>query len=469
MLRLVASEVMFRLSMMLLKTNKSLIFLKMDQNKDLSTETVKRHRDQMESLLSQMYPKSSSKYTDKQSFQKFERIVGHDLFVKAIMTISKAKTRFAKDIPEVQWDKFVKDEKIEGRILSKRKDKQQSIPKTTLKTRTETKSKTSEKVIPKPTRSVNRMAKKVKRTPTKKKRKHIDHSPQDRAPPGMVLRYVPASESDDQDSDPDDKKPSALTKPSVTKTVKRKRIDESVRSVVPIRLPKKPKYPRSSVSPKKGKTRRELVTQAKNKKEFKSDSSVQLAKPTMKPRNKTKLSAHASIKTAVSKKPDVNTGRSESDSSSGLPPTKSPRTTTKPSASGRKIKPSAQTYTKPTNAKKPDDESSRADSDSSTGLPTSKPPAQTSKKTASGKKTDVDTGIVDIAIQEDEAKKPDEYVGISEGFENTGLPEDRFDDPKSSDSPIPPDESKKPSLQEVPSKPIDFVVENPPVEPDDEP
>jgi hypothetical protein len=156
MLRLVASEVMFRLSMMLLKTNKSLIFLKMDQNKDLSPETVKRHRDKMESLLSQMYPKSSSKYTDKQSFQKFERIVGHDLFVKAIMTISKAKTRFAKDIPEVQWDKFVRDEKIEGRILSKRKDKQQSIPKTTLKTRTETKSKTSEKVIPKPTRTVNR-------------------------------------------------------------------------------------------------------------------------------------------------------------------------------------------------------------------------------------------------------------------------------------------------------------------------
>jgi hypothetical protein len=348
--------------------------------------------------------------------------------------------------------------------------------------------------------TVNRMAKKVKRTPTKKKRKYIDHSPQDGAPPGMVLRYVPASESDDEDADPDDKKPAALTKPSVTKTVKRKRIDESVRTVVspilhdqlkhlhvPIRLPKKPKYLRSSGSPKKGKTRRELVAQAtKNKKEFKSDSSVQLAKPTMKPRNKTKLSAHASIKTAVAKKPDVNTGRSESDSSTGLPPTKSTRTTTKPSAQvytkigvakkpdveigrsesdsstglpptnlpGRKIKPSAQTLTKPTNAKKPDDESGRSESDSSTGLPPSKPPAQTSKKTASGKKPDVEIGTVDIAIQADEAKKPDEDVGISEGVEN---------------SPISSDEPKKPSLQEVPPKPIDSVVENPPVEPHDEP
>ncbi len=82
--------------------------------------------------------------------------------VKTIMTMSKAKTGFAKDIPEVQRDKFVKDQKIESKILLKRKDKQQAILKTTLKTRTETKSMTSEKVNPKPTRSVKRMAKQVK-------------------------------------------------------------------------------------------------------------------------------------------------------------------------------------------------------------------------------------------------------------------------------------------------------------------
>ncbi len=46
-----------------------------------------------------------SVYSKIESFQKLERLVGHDCFVQAIMSNSKSgknKPLYAKDIPEVQ-------------------------------------------------------------------------------------------------------------------------------------------------------------------------------------------------------------------------------------------------------------------------------------------------------------------------------------------------------------------------------
>jgi hypothetical protein len=107
--------------MMFLKTNEPFFLENMD--KVLPTETVKRHGSQIQFLLTQMYPHSNSKgklYTIPESFEKYEVILGHDLFVKAIMAMSKTgknKTVFAKGIPQVQWDQFIKEENEKHRPL----------------------------------------------------------------------------------------------------------------------------------------------------------------------------------------------------------------------------------------------------------------------------------------------------------------------------------------------------------------
>jgi hypothetical protein len=119
MLRVVASEVLFRMSIMFLKTNEP-IFLEKMTNVSPS-DTVNAHRSQVQFLLKYLYPVSNSKghvFTHSEAFEKCELILGHDLFVKSIMAMSKTgknKSEFAKGIPEVQWDEFVKNEEYKHR------------------------------------------------------------------------------------------------------------------------------------------------------------------------------------------------------------------------------------------------------------------------------------------------------------------------------------------------------------------
>jgi hypothetical protein len=95
--------------MMFLETNKELLLDRMQKDEiNLSVNTVSNHRDKLKLLTERMYPC----FAPAKAFQKFERALGHDLFVKAIMAISKTgknKTLFAKGIPKCQWEKFVDD------------------------------------------------------------------------------------------------------------------------------------------------------------------------------------------------------------------------------------------------------------------------------------------------------------------------------------------------------------------------
>jgi hypothetical protein len=88
--------------MMFLKSNKKLLLDKMDKNaENLSARTVSNHRAKINLLTGEMYPD----FPPGKAFQKFERALGHNLFVKAIRAISKTgknKTVFAKGILKAQ-------------------------------------------------------------------------------------------------------------------------------------------------------------------------------------------------------------------------------------------------------------------------------------------------------------------------------------------------------------------------------
>jgi hypothetical protein len=80
---------------------------------NVDPETVDNHRIKIKQLTERMYPH----FPPAKVFQRLERALGHNLFVKAIMAISKTaknKTTLAKGIPKGQWDNFVQD-KIRNR------------------------------------------------------------------------------------------------------------------------------------------------------------------------------------------------------------------------------------------------------------------------------------------------------------------------------------------------------------------
>ncbi len=111
MLRYVAVEVLFRLSMMFLRTNETALL-------DLVGGDLKdEHKRKIEGLLQTMYP-PPSQATEKEEFKHFEQWLGHDLFVTSIMISSKTarnKPQFSQAIPELQWKEFSSDEKKKGR------------------------------------------------------------------------------------------------------------------------------------------------------------------------------------------------------------------------------------------------------------------------------------------------------------------------------------------------------------------
>ncbi len=109
MLRYVAVEVLFRLSMMFLKKNETAL---LDSIETVGGDLKDEHKRKIEKLLHTMYP-PPSQVTQKQEFKRFEQWLGHNLFVTSIMISSKTvrnKPQFSKAIPELQWKEFVSEQ-----------------------------------------------------------------------------------------------------------------------------------------------------------------------------------------------------------------------------------------------------------------------------------------------------------------------------------------------------------------------
>jgi hypothetical protein len=114
MLRYVAVEVLFRLSMMFLKKNETTL---LDRIENVGGDLKDEHKRKIEGLLQTMYP-PPSQATEKEEFKHFEQWLGHDLFVTSIMISSKTarnKPQFSQAIPKLQWKEFSSDEKKKGR------------------------------------------------------------------------------------------------------------------------------------------------------------------------------------------------------------------------------------------------------------------------------------------------------------------------------------------------------------------
>ena len=118
LLRYASIEVIFRLCMMFLTQNKTVfseIFT--SKNKFDVDDKIK-----FEWLSRCMYPLPRIE-DELDSFFRFgsaERLLGHDLLVKAIMATSKTghnKRCFSADIPAIQWNEFVDDEKAKGYLV----------------------------------------------------------------------------------------------------------------------------------------------------------------------------------------------------------------------------------------------------------------------------------------------------------------------------------------------------------------
>ena len=115
MLRYVAVEVLFRLSMMFLKTNQT-VLLETSRRYGICDE----HPAKMERLLLCMIPPPSEPSTHKQEFKHFELWLGHDMFVSSIMLSSKTaknKPQYSKVIPKLQWTEFQARQASMGRVV----------------------------------------------------------------------------------------------------------------------------------------------------------------------------------------------------------------------------------------------------------------------------------------------------------------------------------------------------------------
>jgi hypothetical protein len=108
-LQYVAVEVLFRLSMMFLRTNETAL---LEGNETTGLDVDGEQRRKIERLLVRMAPPTSQS-TYKQEFKHLEQWLGHDLFVTSIMfssTTVKNKPQFSKVIPQLQWTEFVSEQ-----------------------------------------------------------------------------------------------------------------------------------------------------------------------------------------------------------------------------------------------------------------------------------------------------------------------------------------------------------------------
>lgn len=122
MLRCVAREVLFRLSMMFLKQNHIRFSEKMEENINRIDPTlVACHKEKIDNLLKSFLP--ATQHYSKDGFKTMEKCVGHDLLVQAIMVSAKNsryKNLFAKTIPPLQWEKFENDKSAISRRVPER-------------------------------------------------------------------------------------------------------------------------------------------------------------------------------------------------------------------------------------------------------------------------------------------------------------------------------------------------------------
>ena len=120
MLRMIATEILFRMSLMYLKKNFKALKEGMVENRDkLDAKVVKRHEKKMDTIIKGMYP------TDKYALNNFEQLekwLGHDLLVNTLAADGKTgggdQVRFRvfdKNIVTAEWKKFEETELNEGR------------------------------------------------------------------------------------------------------------------------------------------------------------------------------------------------------------------------------------------------------------------------------------------------------------------------------------------------------------------
>jgi hypothetical protein len=107
--RYVAVEVLFRLSMMVLRTNETALLERIETT---GLDVDGDHRRKIQRLLVRMAPPPSQS-ASKQEFEHLEQWLGHDLFVTSIMFSSKTvrnKPQLLKVILQLQWTEFVSEQ-----------------------------------------------------------------------------------------------------------------------------------------------------------------------------------------------------------------------------------------------------------------------------------------------------------------------------------------------------------------------
>jgi hypothetical protein len=130
MLRMIAIENLFRMSLMYLKKNLKALREAMDENLDqLDENVVTKHKKMMNKIIKGMYPKGKGK-TGLENFKQLETWLGHDLLVNVIASYGKAgggdEIRFRvfeKNRPEKEWKAFEASEAANGRHKPSREAK----------------------------------------------------------------------------------------------------------------------------------------------------------------------------------------------------------------------------------------------------------------------------------------------------------------------------------------------------------
>jgi hypothetical protein len=126
MVRMIAIENIFRMSLMYLKKNIKALRAGMDDNPNqLDQEIVEKHRKTMNNIVRGMYPQGKNQL---ENFKQLELWLGHDLLVNGLAALGKTggkhETRFRvfiKNIPEKDWKIYQQSEIDAGRDVPKRK------------------------------------------------------------------------------------------------------------------------------------------------------------------------------------------------------------------------------------------------------------------------------------------------------------------------------------------------------------
>ncbi len=118
-LRLVARGVLYRMATMFLYSNEEEINKAMTTNANgIHSDAIKSYRKKMSQILRILYPHGQE--TTRKQLLQMELWMGHDLLAQTIVLNSRAAATqpeniFSRNIPEMQWDDYVKKEKRDKR------------------------------------------------------------------------------------------------------------------------------------------------------------------------------------------------------------------------------------------------------------------------------------------------------------------------------------------------------------------